>query len=158
LPFALIKLAESQGVSIEYWPFKPPLQAVYLLDKRLPRPIIGLSEALFENRRLFRCILAEEFGHHFTSVGHCVSATYFNYSDRLKVSKAEHQALRWAARYLIPYQKLVNAVRQGIITRWELAEHFDVTEQMVEFRLSLLRTEGRWIDVLKAAPEGLLVC
>ncbi|MDK2816207.1 MAG: hypothetical protein PWR22_836 [Moorella sp. (in: firmicutes)] len=136
MPINLLKIAEREGIVIDYWDFKPPLQAVYWTEPGIP-PIIGLSWTLLNNRPLFRCILAEELGHHFTTVGDAIPKTYYNYSDRLMVSRAEYRALKWAALYLMPLNKLVQAFKEGIVERWELAEYFDVTEQMVDFRLKL---------------------
>jgi hypothetical protein len=55
----------------------------------------------------------------------------------MEVSRAEYRALRWAAQWLIPLDKLAQAFKWGIFEVWELAEYFDVTEDMVRFRLSL---------------------
>lgn len=136
MPIKLLKLAKREGIVIDYWNFEPPLQAVYWAEPGIP-PTIGLSWTLLKNRPLFRCVLAEELGHHFTTAGDAIPKTYYNYSDRLMVSRAEYRALRWAALYLMPRKSLRQAARQGIRERWDLAGHFDVTEQMVEFRLRL---------------------
>ena len=132
----LFTLAESEGIAIEWWDFNPPLEAVYWAMPELP-PVIGLSYVVSSNQAHLREVLAEELGHHFTSVGHALPHTFFHYRDRLLVSKSEYHAIRWAANYLIPQHKLQKAMECGITTRWELAEHFNVTEQMMNFRLRL---------------------
>lgn len=142
MPFSLIKLAYENGIVIEYWDFHPPLEAVYWSYPGLP-PVIGLSKSLFSNRAHFRCVLAEELGHHFTSVGNSVPLTFFHYSDRITISRTEYRAMRWAALYLMPLDKLCLAFKKGIRERWELAEFFDVTEEMVNFRLSLPDIKNR---------------
>ncbi len=71
MPFSLLKFADEQGIIVEYWDFEPPLEAVYWSAPGVP-PVIGLSRALFSNRAHFRCVLAEELGHHFTSVGSAI--------------------------------------------------------------------------------------
>lgn len=129
-------MADEYGVVVEYWDFQPPLEAVYWAYPGLP-PVIGLARSLFENRAHFRCVMAEELGHHFTSVGKAIYGTFFHYRDRLEVSRIEHRAMRWAALHLMPSGKLFKAIRTGINERWELAEHFEVTEDMVDFRMSL---------------------
>lgn len=132
----LFQLAEREGIIIEWWDFKPPLEAVYwaLPDMK----VIGLANTLmYAPRAYFRCVLAEELGHHFTSVGCRIPQKHLRYRDRLEVSRTEYRALKWAAQWLLPLDKLMRALKQGIVEVCELAEHFDVTEDMVKFRLSL---------------------
>ena len=85
----------------------------------------------------FRCVLAEELGHHYTTVGSCLPRTYFHYRDRVEVSRAEYRALRWAAQWLMPLDKLAQALKRGIVEIWDLADYFYVTEDMAKFRLNL---------------------
>ncbi len=136
MPFALLRLAEAQNIAIEYWDFPPPLEAVYLSEAGLP-PVIGLAWGLLKNRTHFRCVLAEELGHHFTTAGDAIPKTYFHYRNRLLATRAEYRALKWAALYLIPTNKLQYAFQCGVHTHWDLAEHFDVTFEMMSFRLQL---------------------
>ncbi|MBC7340865.1 MAG: ImmA/IrrE family metallo-endopeptidase [Clostridia bacterium] len=136
MPFTLLKLADAYGIKVEYWDFQPPLEAVYWFSPGLP-PVIGLANSLFENRRYFRCVLAEELGHHFTTVGEAVPKMFYRYGDRLDISKAEHRAMVWAAKYLMPADRLLGALSFGIVEQWELADYFEVTEDMVRFRMGL---------------------
>jgi hypothetical protein len=137
MPVKLFKLAERQGIDIQWWDFKPPLEAVYWAKSGLP-PIIGLSNSLKQSSSAYlRCVLAEEIGHHFTTSGNSVPRTFFHYRDRLEISKAEYRALKWAAQYLMPRGKLLRVIKNGMAEKWELAEWFNVTEEMVDFRLKL---------------------
>jgi len=136
MPVSLLRLAEHEGIKIEYWDFKPPLEAIYWSYPGLP-PVIGISNTI-TSRAHFRCVLAEELGHHFMTVGETIPKTFCRYRDRLEISKAEYQALKWAALHLIPLDKLQRAIRLNIKQRWELADYFDVTEEMIDFRLRLL--------------------
>ena len=132
-------LAEREGIEVYFWQFNGGVRGIYWRPQGGAPPAIFLDASLQEFPSLLRCVMAEELGHHFTTTGNCLCRTYFNYRDRLSVSKAEHRALRWAAKYLIPKDKFVMALQNGIRERWELAEHFEVTEQMVEFRLGLMK-------------------
>ncbi len=134
----LFNLAEKEGVLVEWWDFQPPLEAVYLLIPSIP-PIIGLAESLkTASTAYFKCVFAEELGHHFTSLLYTIPGqTFFHYRERLKISRSEHRALKWAAQQLIPKERLFAAVKKGISQPWELAEHFDVTDEMIQFRLNL---------------------
>jgi len=142
MPYDLFSLAEKEGITIEYWDFKPPLEAVYWKNPGLP-PIIGLSNSLLkEKASYFRCVLAEELGHHFTTAGNALPQTLFHYRGRLDVNRAEYRALRWAALYLIPGNKFQQALCSYLKNTWELAEHFNITEEMMKFRLELLIKQG----------------
>jgi len=129
-------IAEREGINIRWWDFAPPLRGLYWAPKDLP-PVIALDNALENNTPLLRSIFAEELGHHFTLDRAAICRTYFNYRDRLAVSRAEYRAWKWAAEYLIPKKQLRKALRNGNGTLWDLAELFDVTEEMMEFRLKL---------------------
>lgn len=137
MSLSLLKLADHEGIKVEYFDFAPPVNGLYWAEEGLP-PVIGLDRSLSSNTPLLRCVLAEELGHHFTTVGDRIPKTYYSQSDRLLVSKAEYKALRWAAIYLMPRPELYNAFDNGIISTWELADYFNVTEDMVRFRCQLL--------------------
>jgi len=130
----MYSVAQQEGIEIEWWNFVPPILGMYWAPSDLP-PVIFLDNSLEHNTRLLRCVMAEELGHHFTLDRDCLCRTYFNYRDRLAVSRAEYRALRWAAKYLIPADKLEHTIKRGYREIWELAEHFEATEEMVAFRL-----------------------
>jgi len=133
----LFALAKKECIAVWWWDFAPPVKGLYWAPPGLA-PLIALDHSLTHNNSLLRTVLAEELGHHFTTADDCLCRTYCNYRSRIFVNKAEYQALKWAAEHLIPADQLAQAVGRGPLERWELAEYFDVTEEMVEFRLRLL--------------------
>jgi len=138
MPSTLLALAKDEGIKLEWWSFTPPLEAVYWSTPNLP-PIIGLSYLLKQSSRAyFRCILAEEIGHHFTTSCNALPQTLFHYRNRVKVSSAEFKALKWAALYLLPLDNLLHSLKHGASKKRELAKEFNVTEKIVDFRLNLL--------------------
>ena len=66
-------------------------------------------------------VLAEELGHYY------MDATYKFSSDTELIDKQEYRAKKWAYSITIPYDKLKQAIRQGINNLYELAELFEVT-------------------------------
>ena len=133
----LLHLAEKERITIDYWDFVPPLEAVFL---SLPngKAFIGLDKSLKKNIPYMRCVLAEEIGHYYTTVGDHLPVTLFHYAHRITLSQAEHKALRWAAEYLMPADEIRMAYAEGLREPWEFAERFDVTEQMVLSRFMQL--------------------
>lgn len=133
-------LAYAEGIAVEYWDFTPPLEAVYCEYPTLP-PVIGLSRSLFRSRRHFRTVLAEELGHHFTTLGYQIPHEHYHYANRLQVGRAERRAIVWAAKHLIPEDSLSRALSRDIVEPWELADYFDVDEQLARLRLEALGGE-----------------
>ncbi|WKB77929.1 ImmA/IrrE family metallo-endopeptidase [Bacillus sp. FSL K6-0138] len=72
------------------------------------------------------CILAEELGHHYTSFGDILDQ-----KDMWK-RKQEVKAREWAYERLVPLNKIVQAQKQGITNRFELAEYLGVTEDFLQ--------------------------
>ena len=122
----LLSLAHAEGIICRYVRLPAPFLGLYDARPEEP-PLILLHENLKNNRRLLRCILAEELGHHFTSSG---SLLFFARSDRAYVAvKQERLALWWAVQRLVPFAALTAAIEGGAISTYELAEYFDVTER-----------------------------
>lgn len=72
------------------------------------------------------CVLAEELGHHHTSVGNILD---------LKIAsnrKQERQARLWAYDKQIGLNGLIRAYEYGCRNRYEIAEYLEVTEQFLE--------------------------
>ncbi|MFD0868825.1 Domain of uncharacterised function (DUF955) [Chlamydia abortus] len=72
------------------------------------------------------CILAEENGHYHTSIGNILD------QSSIPNRKQEQRARTWAYRKLIPLSSFVQAHKQGIHNRYELAEYLEVTESFLE--------------------------
>lgn len=72
------------------------------------------------------CILAEELGHHYTTVGNILDQT------KLENRKQEHRARAWAYNKLVGIVGLINAFRAGVRNMYELAEFLGVSEQFLK--------------------------
>lgn len=133
----LFDLAEREGIIVRWWDFKPPVRGLYWAPHDLP-PVIGLDTSLEKDQRQLRCVFAEELGHHFTTSQNTICRTFCSFHDRVWFSKEEYRAHKWAALHLIPTRQLNKTLKSGADTLWDLAEIFDVTEEMMRFRLSLI--------------------
>lgn len=67
----MLQLAEDEAIAVEFFNFISPIRGIYFTEQCLP-PIIGLDNSLPHDTSLLRCILAEELGHHFTTVGYYI--------------------------------------------------------------------------------------
>ena len=81
-------------------------------------------------------ILAHEYGHIKTG------ATHRTYSPLELVAKNEYRANKYAVKMLIPISKLKSAFLHGVCETWELAEHFEVTEDFIHTALYIYHCMG----------------
>lgn len=72
------------------------------------------------------CVLAEELGHHHTTVGNIIDM------ENVQNRKQERQARLWAYNKQIGLSGLVQAFEHGCTSRFEVAEYLEVTEEFLE--------------------------
>lgn len=106
-------------------------QNLIVKEKELP----GYNGRIYNNRIAIRksltatektCVLAEELGHHYTSVGNILDM-----SD-IQNRKQERQARLWGYNKLIGLHRLINAFEYGCRDRYELAEYLGVTDEYLQ--------------------------
>lgn len=81
-------------------------------------------------------VLAEEIGHHMTSVGDILD------QDDISNAKQEYRARSWAHEKMIPFEKIIEAFQAKHGTPHEMAEYLDVDEEFLrEYleRMGMLR-------------------
>lgn len=71
------------------------------------------------------CVLAEEIGHHETSVGNILDLSSM---DNIK---QELKARKWAYEKILPMESILAAFQLGLHQVWELAEHLEVDEKFL---------------------------
>lgn len=79
------------------------------------------------------CVLAEELGHHYTSVGNIIDMEYTG--NR----KQERQARLWGYNRSIGLFGLIRAYEHGCKDKYEIAEYLDVTEEFLESCIACYR-------------------
>lgn len=92
---------------------------------------IWINRDMPEYRRY--CTLAEEIGHHKTSVGNILDQTESN--NR----KQELIARKWAYEEILPIEKILLAAQDGHKEIWDMAEYLEVDE---EFLIGALKHYG----------------
>lgn len=106
-------------------------QNLIVKEKDLP----GYKGRIYKNRVAIRknlsttekaCVLAEELGHHYTTVG--------NILDQSKVEnrKQERRARLWAYKKAFDLIDLISAYKYGCRNRYEIAKYLDVTESFLQ--------------------------
>lgn len=81
------------------------------------------------------CTLLEEIGHLYTTYGDITD------QSKLENRKQELKARRWAYERLVRIPNLVQASKQGIRTKHELAEFLGVTEEFLHEALEYYKTK-----------------
>ena len=79
------------------------------------------------------CVLAEELGHHYTTVGNILDQA--DTGNR----KQERRARLWAYDKLIGLHGIIDAFEHGCRNRYEIAEYLDVTESFLLDTIAVYR-------------------
>ena len=114
---ALLNEANAEGISIKERPFKT-------YDGRIKGKDIYLRKDM--NTAEKSCVLAEELGHYYTTVGDILD---MNVSEN---RKQERQARLWGYNRVIGLFCLIRAYEHGCKDKYEIAEYLDVTEEYLE--------------------------
>lgn len=86
--------------------------------------VIALSKAI-NSKKEKCCILAEELGHHFTTVGDILNQNI----DGNR--KQEYRARLWAYDKQIGFLGIINAYEANCQSLYEMADYLDVTEEFL---------------------------
>lgn len=121
-------------------------KGIYLKLDGIP-PIIAVDKSIINNYNMYICILSEELGHHFTTYGNLLNPSR-DYMDKLIKHKKEYMARKWAANFLITDEEFINALNKCISSKFEMAEFFDVTDELLEYKiLSIVHDEDKYFKI-----------
>lgn len=115
----LLQETEKEGIEVIEMHFKGGLKGLYCDN------IIALSKSLVNDTER-KCVLAEELGHHYKTVGNILDQS--NIVNR----KQERIARAWGYERLVGVESLINAYKYGVRNRYELAEYLGVTEEYID--------------------------
>lgn len=126
----LYDLAEREGITVDCFDLK--FNKCFSVRDGGGNYYIGIDPLALTSHADEKVELAHE-------LGHCETGTfYLRNASALIRSKCEHRANKWAIKKLIPEDELKEACRY-CTNRWELAEHFDVTEDFMQMALDYYR-------------------
>ena len=114
---ALLNEANAEGISIKERPFKT-------YDGRLKGKDIYLRKDMNTTEK--SCVLAEELGHYYTTVGDILD---MNVPEN---RKQERQARLWGYNRVIGLFGLIRAYEHGCKDKYEIADYLDVTDEYLE--------------------------
>ena len=87
---------------------------------------VAINPLMINSEQQEREYLAHELGHCETG------AFYSRYSPLSSRGQMEYRATLWQIKKLIPKNEFNEALKSGIIELWELAEHFEVSEDLMK--------------------------
>ena len=114
---ALLDEANAEGISVKERPFKT-------YDGRLKGKDIYLRKDMNTTEKT--CVLAEEMGHHYTTVGNILDM------ESIQNRKQERQARLHGYNRLIGLVGLIEAYEHRCQNQYEIAEFLEVTDEFLE--------------------------
>lgn len=95
-----------------------------------------------KNKAEYNCVLAEELGHYHTTHGNILD------QSKLVNIKKEIVARRWAYRDLLPLEVFIDAFEKRRLSKYELLEDLEVTEEFLEDSIGYYRQKyGAGINI-----------
>lgn len=120
---SLYQLAEAESISIEVFPLHSREALSYMALDGSCYIAIDLEKLKSTQDETLK--LAHE-------MGHCMTGSFYNKWATCDIRKKhEKRADKWAIQKLIPEDELKEALRCGYRETWELATHFDVSEDFM---------------------------
>lgn len=101
---------------------------------------IGLNYSIIDTSAEETCILAEECGHYAVGV-EPLKLNNSIYSNKLINSRNEYRAKKWAIKQIVPFNELKKFLSQDL-SKYEIAEKFDVTENFLEDAINIYTTDS----------------
>ena len=133
IPVDMEKMAEAEGCELIDWPFIEPVKEVK------QGRWIGIAQGLGSKER--RHLIAHALAHHLL---HCGNQLSFHQRRQGMPVKQEREAEACAAHILMPGPELAGVINLSV---WELADYFDVPEELAYQRINEFATEEekeRW--------------
>ncbi|UWD46835.1 ImmA/IrrE family metallo-endopeptidase [Clostridioides difficile] len=141
----LLDLANNEEIEIYYTDkIADDIKGLYINKQGLK--IISLLNSLKQNKTKLIEVLAEELGHHFTSVGNYVSSKNIH-KNKILIDKTENKALRWACEFLITEEEIIHIINSKITCVYEMAEMLEVSIEFLLKRLEFLSRKKNMLDL-----------
>lgn len=115
----LIKEAEKEDVDVVEIKLSKRIKGLYCDN------CIAINKDIDTNKEK-ACVLSEELGHYHTS-----SRDILDQSD-LSNRKQERLARAWGYKRLVSIKDFIDAYKEGVSNRYELAEFLNVTEEFIQ--------------------------
>lgn len=82
-----------------------------------------------KNKNSTQSLKKERLAH---EIGHCETGAFYTSKTLNLRSRCEYRANKWAIKKLIPIDELIEIFEKGMTDIWQVAEHFEVTEDFAK--------------------------
>ena len=107
--------------------------------------ILNDCPELYCDDKLYKCVLAHELGHYYTSIGVNEPLSTNTYTCDIRILKEENKADKWAVNYLIDTDLLIEYLKNNTLAIVEdLIDYFQVTENYIVKKLKLMAVEKNY--------------
>lgn len=134
----LFSVAETENIIIEHIKLNENIQGAYSSYEAMQ--LILINSAIVPGSSLYRSVLAEELGHHFTSVGNYAVSTY---SGQLFTGKEENRALTWAADFMLDTVRFLQKA-VSFQSKNELLDYFKVEPFILDRKLAIMEHQKNY--------------
>lgn len=141
----LLDIAEKENIIIKFVDEIPEVFAEALYISKFGIRMILMANILKSNTIRMTEVLAEELGHHFTSMGDNIEPK--NYFDKVNIDKCEAKALRWACNFLVPKDELIDALRKRPASIDELADGLSVSRDILIQSFYYLSLNNEYLQI-----------
>lgn len=147
--FKILNLISFEGIILEEFDSIEILSdGIYFKIPDCP-PTIGISSSIINDSKKYISTLGEELGHHFTTDSNLMLKSK-KYSDKILKDKNELKAKTWASNFLITDKEFVQALNNCIVSKYEMAEYFNVTEEIINYKISsIISNEDKYMNIRK---------
>lgn len=141
----LLDIAEKENIIIKFVDEIPEVFAEALYISKFGIRMILMANILKSNTIRMTEVLAEELGHHFTSMGDNIEPK--NYFDKINIDKCEAKALRWACNFLVPKNELIDELRKRPASIDELADGLSVSRDILMQSFYYLSLNNEYLQI-----------
>lgn len=141
----LLDIAEKENIIIKFVDEIPEVFAEALYISKFGIRMILMANILKSNTIRMTEVLAEELGHHFTSMGDNIEPK--NYFDKVNIDKCEAKALRWACNFLVPKGELIDELRKRPASIDELADGLSVSRDILMQSFYYLSLNNEYLQI-----------
>lgn len=141
----LLDIAEKENIIIKFVDEIPEVFAEALYISKFGIRMILMANILKNNTIRMTEVLAEELGHHFTSMGDNIEPK--NYFDKVNIDKCEAKVLRWACNFLVPKDELIDALRKRPASIDELADGLSVSRDILMQSFYYLSLNNEYLQI-----------
>lgn len=141
----LLDIAEKENIIIKFVDEIPEVFAEALYISKFGIRMILMANILKSNTIRMTEVLAEELGHHFTSMGDNIEPK--NYFDKINIDKCEAKALRWACNFLVPKDELIDELRKRPASIDELADGLSVSRDILMQSFYYLSLNNEYLQI-----------